>query len=113
MNTQEIFDLAIKTGIENDPRGRAGVKDVLAQNKKDYEDLPKRKQAEYDKEKFVNPYSDSRFLVGDRKKKIKRVLVGIDIGVGEVMLANELERRGKKIDLIIAHHPEGKALARL
>ena len=113
MNTQEIFDLSIKTGIENDPRGGTGVKDVLSQNKKDYEDLPKRKQAEYDKEKFVNPYSDSRFLVGDRKRKIKRVLVGIDIGVGEVMLANELERRGKKIDLIIAHHPEGKALARL
>jgi len=113
MNTQEIYDLAIKYGIKNDPRGKAEITQILKDHKKEYKDLPKKKQAEYDKEKFENPYSDTRFLFGDKKKKVKRVLVGIDIGTEEVLLAKELERAEKPIDLIIAHHPEGKALASL
>lgn len=113
MTTQEIFDLAIKIGIENDPRGKKEIAEILKENKKDYKELPKKKQVEYDKEKFVNPYSDSRFLFGKKDQKVKRVLVGVDIGTEEVLLAKELERQGKKIDLIIAHHPEGKALAQL
>lgn len=113
MKTQEIFDLSIQLGIKNDPRGKGGVSELLRQNKKEYKELPKPKQTEYDKDKFVNPYSDSRFLTGDKKAKVKRVLVGIDIGVEEVLLAKELEKQGKKIDLIFAHHPEGKALADL
>ena len=113
MKTQEVFDLAIKLGIKNDPRGKNGVAEFLRQNRKNYHELPRVKQAEYDKERFVNPYSDSRFLCGNKQAKVKRVLVGIDIGAEEVLLAKELERQGKKVDLIIAHHPEGKALADL
>lgn len=113
MNTQEIFDLAIKIGIKNDPRGEQEIKKLLKENKEEFNELPKKKQAEYDKEHFVNPYSDSKFLYGEKSKTVKRVLVGIDIDTDEVLLAKELERMGKKIDLIIAHHPEGKALADL
>lgn len=113
MKTQEIFDLAISLGIKNDPRGKSGVVELLRENKKNYHELTGSKRDEYDKEKFVNPYSDSRFLSGDKNAKVKRVLVGIDIGTEEVLLAKELERQGKKIDLIIAHHPEGRALADL
>lgn len=113
MNIKEIFELAIDTGIENDPRGVKEIKEILKKNREEYKELPKKKQGEYDQERFVNPYSDSRFLFGDKNKKVKCVLVGVDIGTEEVLLARELERRGKKIDLIIAHHPEGKALADL
>lgn len=113
MTIQEIFDLAIKMGIENDPRGSKEVFEILEKNKKEFKELPKKIQQEFDKEKFENPYSDSRILFGKRDKKVKRVLAGIDIGTEEILLAKELEREGKKIDLIIAHHPEGKALARL
>ena len=31
--------------------------------------------------------------------------------MAEVLLADRLEEKGKKIDLIMAHHPEGKAMA--
>ena len=128
MNIQQIFDLAIKTGIKNDPRGEKEIKEVLKKNREDFKELPKKIQAEYDKERFINPYSDTRFLFGDKNKKVKRVLVGVDIGTEEVLLARELEKQGKKtcpepqrgpvganrgIDLIIAHHPAGKALADL
>ena len=113
MTIKEIFNLAIKTGVENDPRGCAEVARILRENKKSYDELPKKKQTEYDKDKFVNPYSDSRILTKIDERKVKRVLVGVDIDSAEVVLAKELERSGKKIDLIIAHHPEGKALADL
>jgi len=120
MKTQEIFDLAIQVGIKNDPRGKTEVLRILKKNREEYKELPKKKQTEYDKEKFINPYSDSRFLTGDKGlpagrqgKKVKRVLVGIDIDSAEVLLANELGKNGKPVDLIIAHHPEGSALANL
>ncbi len=41
------------------------------------------------------------------------MLVGIDIEVGEVLLAETLKNRGESIDLIMSHHPEGKAYANL
>jgi putative NIF3 family GTP cyclohydrolase 1 type 2 len=39
------------------------------------------------------------------------VLVGIDIEVGEVLLADRLREKGEKVDLLLSHHPEGMALA--
>jgi hypothetical protein len=41
------------------------------------------------------------------------MMVGIDIEVGEVLLADRMGEKGQPIDLILAHHPEGKALADL
>ena len=113
MTIKKIFDLLIQKGIENDPRGEKEVKEYLASVKKDYEELSEKKKKEFDGEKLTNPYSDSRFHTGDKNKIVKRILVGIDIGTDEVLLAKELERSGKPIDLIIAHHPVGRALADL
>lgn len=109
MKIQEIFDLGIKLGINNDPRGKAGVKRWLSLQNKKFEKLSKEEKEFFDSERLTNPYADSRILF-DNKKSIKRVVAGIDIGVGEIALLNSLEQ---KIDLIIAHHPEGKALAAL
>lgn len=113
MNIQEIFDLAIETGIDNDPRGRKKVEKILKKRKEEFGELPKKKQAEFDSEKLDNPYSDSGILTGDPTRQVLRVLVGIDINSAEVLLAHELEKQGNKIDLIIAHHPEGKSLTNL
>lgn len=113
MNIQEIYDLAIKIGIQNDPRGRAKVKKILTKRKEEYSELSKKKKVDFDISKLENPYSDSGIHFGDKKRKIKTILVGIDIGVEEFLLAKELERQGTKIDLIFAHHPEGKALTNI
>ncbi|MFA5000102.1 MAG: NGG1p interacting factor NIF3 [Patescibacteria group bacterium] len=108
MTTKQIYDLAIKLGIDTDLRGAAAVKKYLARIKKKYEEAPKKAQAEFDQEKLTNPYSDTRVLVsGD--KAVKKVLAGIDMEGPELLLAKQ---RGD-IDLVIAHHPEGKALADL
>ena len=107
----EIYKLAVEYGIDADPRGKEIIKKELDRVKKDYEDLKEEERQEFDVEKLTNPYADTRILYGDKDVKIKRILVGVDMEVGEVLLADRLGEKGKKIDLIFSHHPEGYALA--
>ena len=113
MKIKEIYELAIKKGMENDPRGPEAVAKVLAKAKEKYAEMKEEDQQDYDQDKLVNPYSDTRVLVGDPERKVRRVLTGIDMEVGEVLLADRLGQKGRPVDLIIAHHPEGKAMAAL
>ena len=113
MTIAEIYELAIKMGVDADPRGKKGVDKYLARQKKVYLDLPKSKKEDFDLESFKNPYSDTRILFGDPKTKVEKVMAGIDFDAGEVVLADRLNQKGEAIDLIIAHHPAGGALASL
>lgn len=108
MTIQEIFDLALKIGIKNDFRTEKEIKEYLKRQKYLYEKLPKEEKEYFDKEKLVNPYSDSRIHNTNGVKKIKKVLVGVDISMGGLLLAKELG-----VDLVINHHPVGLALAGL
>lgn len=111
MKFKDIYNKAVKRGLELDPRGVKEVKAELAQIKKEYDKLGKEEKKYFDKEKLTNPYSDTRMLYGAPNTEVKRVMMGIDIDVSEVLLADRLnQKRGKKIDLIIAHHPEGTGL---
>ncbi len=107
MKLQQIYELALKLGIQNDLRGSAKVKKILAKTKEKYEELNGEKKKEFDTESLINPYSDSRIL-NDNGKEVKKVMVGIDIQPAEVLMAKELG-----IDTIISHHPLGDALADL
>jgi len=109
MRIQEIYNLAIDIGIEADFRGRKAVETFLERKRKKYEKLSEKEKEFFDKETLKNPYSDSRILNINEDKEIKKILVGIDIEPAEILLAKELGN----IDLIISHHPLGKALANL
>lgn len=111
MTIKQIYNLAIELGIKNDLRGSKVVKDKLARVKAKYQKLSDEQKKEFDEEKLVNPFSDTRYF-GNPDKKVKRVLAGIDMETGEVMLAKELSKT-RPIDLIISHHPQGAALAGL
>lgn len=115
MTIKQIYNLAISEGIRHDLRGAARVREILKRVKEKYNKLSDEKKEEFDADRLVNPYADSRIYFGDPDTKIKKVLVGVDIDTGEVLLANELNRRnpGKPIDLIIAHHPLDVGLAGL
>ncbi len=113
MKLKKLYELVIEKGIEQDPRGKACVKKELQKIKKQYEALSKEAKEEFDLERLTNPYSDTRILNGKGNEEIKRVLLGIDIDVSEMLLADRLNEKGKKIDLVISHHPEGRALAAL
>jgi len=109
MTTKQIYDLAIQLGIQRDLRGAARVNKNLARVKKNYSEMSKKAQAEFDQDKLTNPFSDSLILADHGKKQIKKILAGIDMEGAELLLAKQLG----DIDLVITHHPEGPALVDL
>jgi putative NIF3 family GTP cyclohydrolase 1 type 2 len=113
LKIREIYDLAVSMGMEADPRGIEKAREVLEKEKKRYDELKEEEKREFDPESLTNPYSDTRILAGDPDREVKRILVGIDMEVGEVLLADRLSEKGRPIDLILSHHPEGKAMADL
>ncbi len=113
MKLQTIYDLFVQKGITADPRGKAGIQKDLKKLKEKYGKLDKKEKAEFDTEKLTNPFADTRILNGDPKTEVKTVLVGIDMETPEILLAEKLNEKGGKIDLVLAHHPEGKAFAAL
>jgi len=109
MKTKEIFNLAMSLAVESDFRGKEAIEKLLERRKKKYEKSPEEQKKYFDIESLKNPYLDSRILNIAEDKEIKRVLIGIDIDPAEILLAKEIGN----IDLIISHHPLGKALANL
>jgi hypothetical protein len=113
MRLKEMYETAFRVGMAADPRGSEGVARVLERAQKDFDKLAEDERWEFDTECLVNPYSDTRILHGDPETEVSTVLVGIDLEVGEVLLADRLREKGRPVDLMLAHHPEGRALARL
>jgi putative NIF3 family GTP cyclohydrolase 1 type 2 len=113
MKLKDIYKKAIEIAIENDPRGMDNVLKDIEQKKKEFDDLKPDEKEFFDKESLQNPYSDSRILFGTDDKEIESILVGIDIDVGEILLADNLRSKGRKVDLLLSHHPSGKAFANL
>lgn len=109
MTIKQIYDLAIKLGIGADFRSKSQIENALRRKRERFEKMEDWEKGLFDREQFANPYSDTRILVGDPTKPVKRVLAGIDMEAQEMLLAKILGN----IDLVIAHHPEGIALAGL
>jgi len=106
MFIEQIYNLAVEMGIKNDLRGPQKVRKELNRLKKKYEKMSKSEKQEFDKERLTNPFSDTRILNGT-KKPVKKILTGIDMRVSELLLADRLG----DVDLVLAHHPAGQALA--
>ena len=111
MKLKELYKFVVEEGMKEDPRGQSSVKNVLKDNKQALDELKTADKKYFDYESLVNPYADSRILNGSGDEQIKTILLGVDMEVGEIVLADRLNAKGKKIDLVMAHHPEGSALA--
>jgi len=109
MTISEIYNLAIQLGVKADFRGEETIKENIRRLKEKYEEMKEDKKKFFDIERLRNPFSDTRILFGDPNKEVKRILVGIDIGGEELLLADKMGN----IDLVISHHPRGMALAGL
>jgi hypothetical protein len=109
----EIYDVCVQTGIKADARDHAEIDRTLNAQRRAYDKLDEADKAFFDTEKLVNPYADTRICAGDPDAEIRGLLVGIDMEVGEVLLADRLREKGAPIDLIFAHHPEGPGYANL
>ncbi len=114
MKLEKLYKKAVEIGIENDLRGKAEIKTILKEEKEKYKKLKDEEAEYYDKDRLFNPFSDTRVLHGDLNTEVKKVVTGIDMEVGEIIFTYLLNKdQDQKIDLIIAHHPEGYALAQL
>jgi len=85
MKLSRFYDLVIKFGAARDPR--------------------KNKSA-------IKSYPDTAILYGDPNTRVNKIIVGVDMEVGELLLADKIRER-EGLDLVIAHHPEGRAYALL
>ncbi|MDP8258992.1 MAG: NGG1p interacting factor NIF3 [Candidatus Aadella gelida] len=113
MDLKTLYELVIAKGLKEDLRSKEIIEKAIKKTKKEYALTKGADRTFFDKEDLKHPYNDTRILNGTGKEEIKTVMVGIDIGVAELLLADRLRKNGTKIDLVISHHPSGKALAQL
>jgi len=111
MKLSAFFERALAEGQKNDPRGQARIRHEVKALREAYAEMSARKKKSFDRERLDNPYADTRILFGKPSTEVRGLLAGIDIDVGEIMLADRLRERGKKIDLALSHHPVGRAYA--
>lgn len=84
MKLSNLYNLAVKLGSDHDPRKGARI----------------------------SSYADTAILYGSPSTEVNKVLVGIDMEAAELLLADRIRDRDG-LDLVISHHPEGSAFARL
>ncbi|MFZ2970010.1 MAG: NGG1p interacting factor NIF3 [Minisyncoccia bacterium] len=109
LSIEQLFARIIEKGIDADFRSREEIDDLLERKRIKYEKLSDREKKDFDMNQLKNPYSDSRILNISEPSKIKKILAGIDIGSGELFLADKMGN----VDLVIGHHPLGIALSNL
>jgi putative NIF3 family GTP cyclohydrolase 1 type 2 len=114
MKLERMYRKAIEIGIANDLRGKNEINKILKEEKDKFKKIEKEETEYFDKERLSNPFSDTRILNGDLDTEVKKIIVGIDMQVGELLLTYLLNKdTDQKIDLVLSHHPEGLALAQL
>ena len=114
MKLEHFYKKAVEIGIVNDLRGKTVINKLLKAEKEKYDNLKDDEKEFYDRDRLFNPFSDTRILNGNKQVDVRRIIVGIDMGLGELLLTAFLNQsRKQKIDLVISHHPEGYALAQL
>ena len=111
MKFRKLYETVVAKGMEADPRGKKAVLKTLERKNKSYKGMNKQDKEFFDVESLHNPYADTRMLHGSGDEEIKTVMVGVDMEIGELILADRLIEKGQKVDLVIAHHPEGRAFA--
>lgn len=114
MKLSDIYERIVREGMIADPRGLQQIEKDIKDVKSLYEEMSNDKKEFFDKEAFKNPYSDTRILNGPHDKKIRTMMVGIDIETPELLLIDRLNNTAtskEKIDLAFSHHPQGAAYA--
>lgn len=129
MKIKDIYNLALEMGISADPRGKRGLDRWLKNQRQKYNKLSREERQFFDRECLTNPYADTRLHFGDPQTRVKTIAAGIEVETEEIALINSLQltadnqqqknkpplavsRKLQAIpDLIITHHPIGKALA--
>ena len=113
MKLKTLYKRSIEIGMEADPRSKKTIDAMLKRYQERSKKLEAHERELFDEERTWNPYPDCRIINGTGEEEVKSILVGIDMETQEVLLADRLREKGMKIDAIMTHHPEGRALADL
>jgi len=62
---------------------------------------------------YKGNYADCRIIHGDGDKEVNTLYIAVDAGVPEMLVVQELNKKGKNIDGILIHHPTGASKYRL
>lgn len=111
MKLKTLYQETIKKGIDVDIRGKDDIALFLRKQKQTFQKCEEKEKEFFDTETLSNPFADTRILFGDPETNIRSILVGIDVEGEELLLADRLREKGQRIDLALAHHPEGRAYA--
>ena len=107
MRLIDLVETSVELGIALDMRGPEALRAQLDRRRAEYEALPAWQQPYYDRERFRNPFGDVRIANGPAETELRAVLLGIDIHLAEILLADRLRAGGAPLDAVIAHHAHG------
>jgi hypothetical protein len=113
MKLKNLFKKSVEIGISADPRSRKDIDAMLKKHADKAKKLEGNDKEFFDAERTWNPYSDTRIINGTGEEEVQTLMVGIDIETPELLLLDRLREKGKKIDAVFIHHPEGRALGDL
>src|SRR5687768_882093 len=94
-----------------DVRGEDALRRQMAAAQSEYEALPDWRRPYFDLERTRNPFGDVRIANGPEDVELRAILLGINIGLPELLLADALRAKGRPIDAVIAHHTTGIGVA--
>jgi hypothetical protein len=110
----DLYQHSIRYGAALDVRGPEGLRRALEARRREYESLPPHEREAYDLERLTNPFGDVRLAYSPRPAseiEVRTILLGIDIGVAELLLADHLRRKGVPVDAVVAHHTPNAGVA--
>jgi hypothetical protein len=113
MKLKKFFTHAVELSVQQDPRGRTQIEKLLKKHQERLKKSEGKAREHFDEERTWNPFPDSRIINGTGEEEFTRIAVGIDIETPELLLIDRLRERGERIDGVLIHHPEGRALADL
>ena len=112
MKIYEAYEMAIKLGMSEDPRPEREIREIFEAARREYDSAGDSEKELFDPERLWNPYEDCRFSCGSEEARdmdAETFMWGIDIGTGEVLLADRLREKGRRIDALVGHHPLGSS----
>ncbi|HZL04139.1 MAG TPA: NGG1p interacting factor NIF3, partial [Coriobacteriia bacterium] len=71
MRLAEMYRAAVEKGMREDARSPEELQQVLRAARKEYDKLDEVDKEFFDRERFENPYSDTRICVGDPDQEIR------------------------------------------
>ncbi len=113
MKLQKFFERAVAVGIDYDPRGKKSLEKMFKKLKDKQKKMDAKDLEMFDVERTWNPFPDCRIINGSGDEEFTHILAGVDIETPELLLVDRLREKGMRIDGVLIHHPEGRALADL